>query len=190
MNRFENLNEKDLKALEDETIFSRFYQILEFTLGASATANDSVLTIILHLAVKMLKSANRSMKLNGIKILNRMISSKKAEKGVDLTWKNKKSLLDEFSKSDVVQAIFGETAHEEVIKQSGEILMLLINGSEFTTKHLESIWKCCTEKHENISEVCFELLSILLLYLPLTVCYFLCPLFSASKFIAYPNNTI
>lgn len=59
----------------------------------------------------------------------------------------------------IVEYIFYENPHVELIKRSVEILKLLANNeATFPPSIIEMMWVCCREKHEDIVRATFDVL--------------------------------
>jgi hypothetical protein len=68
----------------------------------------------------------------------------------------------------IIEFIFLENPHVELIKRSGEILRLLtIDEKFFSPEVIEMIWSCCREKHEDIVRASLDLIQELAIILPL-----------------------
>jgi hypothetical protein len=68
----------------------------------------------------------------------------------------------------VIEFIFEENPHSELIKRSSCILYLLVQELEtFPESMIQMIWNCCLpEKHEDIVRNTFELITELVKFLP------------------------
>ncbi len=164
--RLEKADEKELKGL-GEAFFETLYETLASL--QDTAQREQTLSVLLRLAIKFLHSPNKADKTTGIRIINRMVGVKKLGASVDFAWTSNSALAKGLNDGEVVQAIFGESAHEEIIKQSGEVLHFLLGLGELSVPALSTIWRCCTEKHEGLSLAALELLTLLLSSLPSTV---------------------
>lgn len=73
----------------------------------------------------------------------------------------------------VLELIFTETPHPELIKRSLEILYLrAISGDKkngMGVKLMDAIWQCCTERHEAVARAAFQVLQDLIQYVPISI---------------------
>lgn len=62
--------------------------------------------------------------------------------------------------NSVVELIFTETPHPELIKRSLEIIYLrtIDKKNIFGNTLADAIWKCCTEQHEAVARAAFTVL--------------------------------
>ena len=68
----------------------------------------------------------------------------------------------------ILEFIFVENPHVELIKRSTEILRLLaLDEKLMTADIIEMLWSCCKEKHEEIVRATLELIKDLAEILPL-----------------------
>ena len=72
------------------------------------------------------------------------------------------------SSKKVIDYIFKENPHSELIKRSHDILYIMVHDEKnISEEHLELIWSCCqSEKHEDIVRATFDLLTLLVRNLP------------------------
>ena len=70
----------------------------------------------------------------------------------------------------VIDFIFRENPHSELIKRSYHILYILAQDEQtFPLDIVNNIWSCCVQKHEDIVRASFELITELSKCLPVTV---------------------
>lgn len=70
----------------------------------------------------------------------------------------------------VIDFIFKENPHSELIKRSYNILFILAQDEvTFPIEIVNNIWSCCVEKHEDIIRAGFELITELSNCLPISV---------------------
>lgn len=68
----------------------------------------------------------------------------------------------------IIEFIFLENPHDELIKRSQEILILLANDENiFSSEIVEYLWFCCKDKHEDIIRSTYDLIQEIALYMPL-----------------------
>lgn len=108
------------------------------------------------------------------KILNRHLRPQVDQNNRPIRYEITK-YLDEatFSKwmidNKVIDFIFEENPHQELIKRSQSILSLMAQDTEtFPERIIDLIWSCCSpEKHEDIVRATYELITELVITLPL-----------------------
>jgi len=167
MERLENLSDKDMKIFEDENALFKLITILTAinTYGDSPhNKRDSVMQIILKLCMRMIRAPNITTKNAGRKYIQKMIENKK--ENLDLTWSSLDILAKKLMEFNIIDTIFGATAHEEIIKKSAQIMLFLISSKALSQQNIEDIWSCCLNKHETLAISFFEVLQILLNYIP------------------------
>ena len=72
----------------------------------------------------------------------------------------KRFLID----NKVLELIFTETPHPELIKRSLEVLYLRSTDTQdpIHAEVVDQIWKCCTEKHEAVVKASFNVIQDLI----------------------------
>lgn len=83
-------------------------------------------------------------------------------------WLNEEKYAHWIINEKIIEFIFVENPHVELIKRSGEILRLLAQDEKlFSPEIIEMLWSCCKEKHEDIVRATLDLIQELAVYLPL-----------------------
>ena len=68
----------------------------------------------------------------------------------------------------IIEFIFAENPHVELIKRSSELIRLLAQDETYlTTDIVDLLWVCCSEKHEDIIRSSLDLVQDLALSMPL-----------------------
>ena len=105
-------------------------------------------------------------KIKGMTVIKSMIEVKKpGDSSIRTACTDKAAIAKRFEALGLVPAIFGENAHERIIEQSCELLKFLCGHDALSPEGLSTIWRCCTEKHEELSQAGFKLLVGLLPFL-------------------------
>lgn len=67
---------------------------------------------------------------------------------------------DFLHENQVVELIFTDSPHPELIKRSLEMLYLRADDKQHpvASQLTEVIWKCCTERHEAVNKAAFTVL--------------------------------
>ena len=165
--RIKVLGDKDIKDIQKTTI-ERLYNIFEYLMfhkEANINSRDSILNIILNIAIQLIKSTFIQKKLLGLSLIKDMIPKNARDrygandKGqINYEWRDSQSLLKCFGEVTLLDIILGENAHAEVLRKIEPVFLFLLKFDKFEAKHVELIWKCCNEKHEDIKRICFSLL--------------------------------
>ena len=83
-----------------------------------------------------------------------------------MVWKDQKLFVKTMADHKFLEFIMGENAHPELLRQMSDILHHCLTQEAFEEKHLQLLWKCCTEKHEDVIRVSFQLLASILPRIP------------------------
>lgn len=165
------LGEKDLKDFQRTTI-EKLFNLLEYLKPKDAISKD-ILTILLNIAIQLIKSPFIQKKLLGLSLVKDMIQkttkerAAMIEKGIlSLEWKEQQLLVKTLGELSFAEIILGENANAELLRKVEPIFLFLLKYDKFEVKHLELLWKCCTEKHEEIMRICCSLLSNLITSMP------------------------
>ncbi len=129
------------------------------TVDSVPTGRESALAEVMGLGVRLLRSPNIKHKLLGMSVLVRM---KGRQAGDCMYWTELSEYAKRLHDSGFVEAVFGESAHEEIIRKAPEMLLFLIKEKEFSGSDLALVWRCCVEKHEDVTRRAFEVLAGLL----------------------------
>lgn len=167
--RLLKLEEKEAKIIDEEFVVS-----LCCTLEGLYISDDEgeckqqALNILIQLAVCLLKSPNRLNRLKGLNMIMLMAGDGKRESN-PILWKNVQELAKKLIEYQIIQILFGEDAHEEIINKSQGILFLLVDNDALTDESLKSIWDCCCGKQESVAKSALGMLKILLNELSIAV---------------------
>lgn len=77
---------------------------------------------------------------------------------ISFAWGDRNSLIKCFGQVSLLDIILGENANADILRKVDSVFSFLLENYMFEAKHLELIWKCCNEKHEDIMRICFSLL--------------------------------
>ena len=128
-------------------------------------------TFELSMALQYLKSQIFELKIRGmnefkfifLKVQNRATNSEEQLRARDLEFCQYLT-FDKFSQflveNQVVEIVFTESPHQELIKRSLEMIYLrsLDKTNPINEKLVDTIWQCCTQKHEAVSRATFTVL--------------------------------
>lgn len=68
----------------------------------------------------------------------------------------------------ILEFIFLENPHQELIKRAGDLIVALSLGQALTHEHIVLVWSCCrSDKHEDIIRATYTLITELSATLPL-----------------------
>lgn len=135
-----------------------------------------------YIAYRFLTSNNLEKKLKGINdikyIIERIENGGKTMRTIGLIkfdtdnvnvkpmkWVTGDYLKDWIFQQKIIELIFGENAHIEIIKRCGSILKFLATRQCITKEILTMVWKCQLGKHEEMVRVVFELIKEFIAYL-------------------------
>lgn len=59
-----------------------------------------------------------------------------------------RSLLRWLQKNQVLEELFGNRRHNQLIKKSGDVISYLATHAGLTEEHIQVIWRCAIEAHE------------------------------------------
>ncbi len=134
-------------------------------LNKLATAEDSrqaksmFSSAILITGMKLLQSANVSLRVNGLAALNQLLAIKADD-----------DLPRKLAEQRLVETIFCENSHEEVISRAKDVLAQMVYQNVFLAEHVGCVWACCVDKNEDISRAALGTLTGLLDSFPESVC--------------------
>ena len=76
-------------------------------------------------------------------------------------------LLDWIERKHILEDLFGQLIHEELVPRTGDLLRLLIQFGRFTPRHMDMVLAAAEGRHESIVQAVFQLLSeCVIVYLP------------------------
>ena len=110
---------------------------------------------ILTISVSMINLPKMTSRLTGIGMINKMVGRK------DKIWKWSKieQLAEALVELMIIQTIFNENPHEEIISRSNDIIQLMLDNKLVEPYHIKIIWKSCSNKNENIARQSVEILT-------------------------------
>lgn len=83
-----------------------------------------------------------------------------------MQWLTIERFADWLKEANIVEFIFLENPHDELIKRSGDVIRGMAQGGSLQEEHISMIWSCARgDKHENIVRATYELVSDLSLWL-------------------------
>ena len=146
----------------DSELMPVLFDLLQSFFAAVQNPNgskESALEEILKLNIRLVNFTNINCKMKGMSLINKM----KIKHTTDaMYWDNLPLYGRKLVEHNILRIIFDGNLHEEVIKRSFDIIMLILNCHEFKLEHLHLIWKCCMNKHEEISRSSFDILTKLM----------------------------
>lgn len=176
--RLQNLSEKELKEIDKESV-TRVLNDLKDFFTISMSENETAELVEknqLTMALRFLKSTYLEKRLKGISDIKTMIEKteqaqyllKKKQgavidydmQGVRMT-KPPKFITQEILKEWIVtnkllEIVFGENTHLEIVKRSGCILKFLAKLQALPEDAVDLLWKCQLGKHEEMVRVVYS----------------------------------
>ena len=168
--KLQKIDNSDMKQIDLMTMI-RLQSILEafYTWQKGKSGKEQSLEVMLNMAISLIKSPILNCKLTGLGLIIKMLDKKEEEKAAaekkeedKMKWANRTELAKQIINLKLIENIFDENAHQEVLRRSQEILIFLLDNSYFPNGMSSIIWKCCMSKHEDIVRVSFSILINLL----------------------------
>ena len=163
--RLQELTERDLKELEGDS-FKRLWVILEnFESSYNKNAKETIQRLTLRVAILLTRSQILKKRIQGISEIKEFLKSiQNREKSYDKyvhhdTGLDKQKVLELFEEEELIDIIFGESTHAEIVRRSQDIVLFYVFQENLTKSHIDLIWKCCFEKHEDISRSSVSILA-------------------------------
>ena len=104
------------------------------------------------------------------KVMNASVKQRaqNAEQYEVTKWLTQAKYCEWLLENRIIEFIFAENPHVELIKRSAEIIRLLAQDERyFTTDIVDLLWVCCSEKHEDIIRSTLDLVQDLATCMPL-----------------------
>eukprot|EP01022_Parablepharisma_sp_SALTPOND_P031230 TRINITY_DN78_c0_g1_i1.p1 TRINITY_DN78_c0_g1~~TRINITY_DN78_c0_g1_i1.p1 ORF type:complete len:2462 (-),score=272.77 TRINITY_DN78_c0_g1_i1:2173-9558(-) len=159
--RFSTLNNKEIKEMTKPTLDKLFYTLesLKTIKDSTTGGREAVLAVIFAIAVQLIKSAYIQKKLLGLSIIKEMLPKQgKGTSLVNMEWKDPKQLIKAMEDHKLLDIILGENAHAELLRKVQDIFVFLLANDKLEPKHIELLWRCSSEKYEDIMRACLGLL--------------------------------
>ena len=173
MSRLDNLTEQEIKEI-DRYVPRRIINILECFIKIyqpQTNVYEVSETFELRIAKKYLTSPFFEKRIRGmsefrdifIKVENSQQYSEAQLRQNDLAysrWLTLQHYAEWITKEGIIEYIYIESPHSELIRRAGELVYLrAVNKSNpFPQSLIDEIWKCCTEKHEDIIRASLDVL--------------------------------
>lgn len=177
LDRLDNLSENEIKELDKDIlkgiidVHKEYMVIIEPKEEAEKFAELREL----HVAEKYLRCPFFEKRVRGInelkeisfKVMNSLVKNK-GEQLEFSKWLTVDSYCAWLTEHKIIEFIFIENPHVELIRRSFEVMRMLANDDKyFTNEVIEMLWVCCSEKHEDIVRASLDLVQDLALYMPL-----------------------
>lgn len=181
--RIEKLDEKEIKDMNKD-LFSESMETLKGFLKLYLTKEEAAKFIQeqnVQISLKFLKSPYLEKRLYGIGEIKRMIQQNVADQQMRRYAMQTKNLQNNESLNanalahwiidqKILELIFNENAHAELIKRSSFLLTYLSSESLLTKEMLDFIWNCQQGKHEDIVRAIYDTFKEIVENLPIDVC--------------------
>ncbi len=172
--RLEGLDDKDLKELSRDSVARSLDMMASFLrLGHS---EDQVAQLIetheLGFALKCVQCPILEKRLHGLSEIKRVIERVHgglAMRDVRRNGLTEKELVEWILRNNLLGLLLNENAHSEVVKRASHILLFLAQQSAMTNEHIELLWRCQQDKHEDIIRVVYDTIRDLIPHLTLDV---------------------
>jgi len=156
--RVESLEDRDMKDISKNTI-KEFMNLMRKILS-SLSNNIEAIKIMQNyemlLSLKFIRSTSLEKRLNGLAEIRRLIDESRSdyENYYESTAKKKITEASNLAKwiieQKVLESIYDENAHAQIIRRSSHILIFLLKQKLITNDILDLMWNCQKNKHEDI----------------------------------------
>ena len=180
--RIEKLDEKEIKDMNKD-LFSDSMETLRGFLKLYLTKEEAAKFIQeqnVQISLKFLNSPYLEKRLYGIGEIKRMIQQAITDQQMKRYPNQTNNLPNNESletnilahwiiDQKILNLIFNENAHAELIKRSSFLLTYLSSENLLTKEMLDSIWKCQQGKHEDIVRAIYDIIKEIVEFLPIEV---------------------
>mmetsp|Transcript_26181 Transcript_26181/g.46675 ORF Transcript_26181/g.46675 Transcript_26181/m.46675 type:complete len:2194 (-) Transcript_26181:2-6583(-) len=176
--RLDNLNLKELKEYNREIV----YELLKM-LGVVSRYNDSrvnqaevIETNELNLALKLIACPYLEKRVKGMNELNETIikvKNRSPDPNKACKWLTTTSLMVWIESTRLVELLFSESSHLELIRRSTEVIAFISSCNRLTDRHLDLIWNAAQVTHESQVKQTYSLLLDLIPKLTVNQCDYL-----------------
>lgn len=178
--RLDNLQESEIKELEKDILHDVIYVFREYMLviQTPAEADQAAELRELQVALKYLRCPFFEKRVRGInefkeiyhKVMNASVKSRSQnpDQYKVTKWLSAPKFAEWILENRIIEFIFSENPHVELIKRSSEFIRLLaMDELTLTTDIVDLLWVCASEKHEDIKRSTLDLIQDLALLMPL-----------------------
>lgn len=176
--RLDNLNPKELKEYNREICFE-----LAKMLGFLCRYTDNKVNQFeilenceLNLALKLISCSFLEKRVKGANELNEIIAKvklKTTDPAKGTKWLTSATLIGWIESTRLIELLFSETSHLELIRRASEVLAFIASCNRLTERHLDLIWSAAQVTHESQIEQTYTLLLELLPRLSVSQCDYL-----------------
>ena len=78
-------------------------------------------------------------------------------------WLSSSALLSWIQENKIVDELFGEKMHQELLKRSNDLFRFITSNGKLTTEHLDALWGSCMGKDEPVMSAIFQIIADLVL---------------------------
>ena len=167
LKRMQKMQDKDIKDFEknhQEYVFSICESITDSTEG-TIVIRENLFRILTQIAVNLIKSQYIQKKLLGVYFIKSFLPKSEKErayalekKKANIECRDPHLLAKLLNEVQFVDLIVGENARGELIRKIDDIFGIILSHNGFSASHLLGLWKCCTEKHEEVIRASFDCL--------------------------------
>ncbi len=157
--RLESLQDRDVKEIEKPTLDRMLNTLVLLQAGLdAASAKEFALATVFGVAMQLLDSTYIKKKLLGISTIRDMLPQTPQERKifvekewlVSYEWKDPQKLLEAFENNGLIELLLGENANAELLRKVEPVFLFVLNSGKFLPRYVELLWKCSSEKHEDI----------------------------------------
>jgi ubiquitin C-terminal hydrolase len=177
--RLQNLNLKELKEFNRDFVMSLLEAIglIGKCLDRHRNPYEVVELLELQINLKLVTCPFLEKRVKGMNELSEIINRLKPKSaGVEYKparWLTSGALVKWLEANNVVELLFSENSHLELIKRASEVLAFISSCNKLTERHLDLIWSASQAKHESLAKQTYTLLIELLPRLSVSQCDYL-----------------
>lgn len=148
---------KQTKKEDLEALLRNLGGFLKLTMPGEIVA-DQMDQFGLRIAAQCLTSGILTQRIFAINFLGSAIdavlpkdSKSQPEPVSETKWLNIPNLIDWIRSSQILHHLFGDSSHNQLLKNSSKLMKFLAQFDGLTTQDVELIWKCGTTSHESLA---------------------------------------
>ena len=147
--RLNVLTDRDIKEMDIYSLEKLFY-----ILNVLKTEPKEPSGLMLSIAIQLIKSSYIKQRLLGARLIAEAIPKPKN----DSQYAEDKDFIKVMEDYQLLDIILGENAHPEILRKLQDIFTFLLINNKLSSKHIEMLWKCANEKHEDTMRICLAII--------------------------------
>jgi ubiquitin carboxyl-terminal hydrolase 9/24 len=159
--RLANITAKEIKDMDREQANKMLLNVSSLVAGQSLDFSPAKFTEEgeLALSLKFFQSPYLEKRIRGLHDIKSMVERVKPIKGArgaQARYLTGSSLADWILEVRLIETVFGENPHIELVKRASDLLVLLAQFSRLSVEHLEMIWNSSQGKHDSLVRVIYQ----------------------------------